>query len=102
LKELLHCLFMVTFADEKKLLEYLLAYNSQFLYQRAGYVLSHFKKSMKLTEHFFSECKIHIHKSKRYLYDGIQYESPVYSGKWQIYVLNDLMRIINEGGDAIV
>lgn len=101
LEELLRCLSMVTVVDEEKLLKYLAEYKSQFLYQKAGYILSRYK-NMKLTSEFFSSCKKKIGKSKRYLYDGIQYESPKYFSEWQLYAPADLMKLIDEGGDAIV
>jgi len=101
LEELLRCLSMVTVVSEEKLLKYLAEYKSQFLYQKVGYILSHYK-NMKLSDVFFDSCKNKISKSKRYLYDGIQYESPKYYSEWQIFALADLMKLINEGGEAIV
>lgn len=102
LEELLRCLSMVTYADESKLLQYLLAYDNQFLYQKVGYILQYFVKGMKLSWHFFDEIKMKIKESKRYLYDGIQLEKPIYSSEWQMYVPKELMKLIDEGGDAIV
>lgn len=101
LEELLRCLSMVTVVDENKLLKYLSLYDNQFLYQKAGYILSHYK-NMKLSTAFFNSCKEKIGKSVRYLYDGIQYESPQYYSDWQLNAPADLMKIIDEGGDAIV
>ncbi len=101
LEELLRCLSMVTVIDEEKLLKYLNIYKSQFLYQKAGYILSCYK-SMKLSTAFFDFCKNQIGKSKRYLYDGIQHESPKYYSEWQLFAPVDLAKLIDEGGDAIV
>jgi len=101
LEELLRCLSMITVVDEEKLLEYLVAYNNQFLFQKTGYILSHYK-NMKLSDAFFDKCKGNIGKSVRYLYDGIQYEAPRYYPKWQLHAPSDLMKLIDEGGDAIV
>lgn len=101
LEELLRCLSMVTILEEDKLLEYLEKYNNQFLYQKTGYILSFFE-NMKLSHSFFEICKSKIDKSTRYLYDGIQYESPQYYPKWQLYAPTDLIKLIDEGGDAIV
>ena len=99
LEELLHCLSMITVADENKLLQYLTAYENQFLWQKAGYILSHFAKAMKLTERFFSVCRGNIKKSKRYLYEGIRYENPVYNAQWQLYVPMNLLNLIGEEGE---
>jgi len=43
LEELLHCLELIPYINEEKLLEYLERYDKQFLYQKAGYVLNHFR-----------------------------------------------------------
>jgi hypothetical protein len=43
LEELLRCLSMVTVVDEEKLLKYLAFYKSQFVYQKAGYILFYYK-----------------------------------------------------------
>lgn len=102
LEELLRCLDMVTFADEHKLLAYLSEYEKQFLYQKTGYILSHFQRGMKLSNDFFAECMAQIYKSVRYLYNGIQYENPVLYPEWQLYAPKNLLKIIDEGGDAIV
>ncbi len=101
LEELLRCLAMITILEEDKLLKYLEKYDSQFLYQKTGYILSSFE-NMKLSRSFFETCKSKIGKSTRYLYDGIRYESPKYYPEWQLYVPADLMKLIDEGGDVIV
>ena len=101
LEELLRCLSMVTVADEEKLLSYLAEYKNQFLYQKVGYILSHFE-NIKLSQAFFSLCKQMIGKSKRYFYDGIQSESPKYYSEWQLFAPGDLLKLLDEGGDAIV
>ena len=100
LEELLRCLSMVTVVDETILLKYLAAYDNQFLYQKTGYLLSHYK-NMRLSDTFFNECAEYIGGSVRYLYDGIQYESPQYNATWQVFVPVDLMKLIDKGGDAI-
>jgi predicted transcriptional regulator of viral defense system len=101
LEELLRCLSMVTVADEVKLLSYLAEYKNQFLCQKAGYILSHYK-NIKLSQAFFSACKQMIGKSKRYLYDGVQFESSKYYSEWQLFAPYDLMKLLDEGGEAIV
>jgi predicted transcriptional regulator of viral defense system len=56
LEELLRCLGMITFLSEEKLLQYLDVYNKAILYQKTGYILEHFKDSLKLSSSFFEEC----------------------------------------------
>jgi len=100
LEELLRCLSMVTVVDEAMLLKYLALYDNQFLYQKAGYILSHYKNII-LSDAFFNKCTENIGESVRYLYDGIQYESPQYNPDWQVFAPVDLMKLIDKGGDAI-
>ena len=102
LEELLRCLTMVLFVDETELLRDLSAYDNQFLYQKTGYILSHYKDSMQLSDGFFEACKKKIKKSVRYLYPGIQFENPEYDSEWQLFVPKNLMKKIDEGGDEIV
>ena len=102
IEELLRCLEMITFLDTTKLKKYLAAYDSQILYQKVGYILSHFKASMKLDDDFFVFCKSKLNKSVRYFYNGIEKESPIYDNFWQIFVPVSLLSIIDKGGNELV
>ena len=99
LEELLRCLEMITYLDTNKLKKYLESYNSQILYQKTGYILGHFKAAMKLEESLFQFCKDKLNKSVRYLYNGIENESPIYNNYWQLFVSESLFSIIDEGGN---
>lgn len=101
LEELLRCLDMATVIDETKLATYLACYDNQFLYQKTGYILSHFKK-MKLPASFFNLCQSRIGKSIRYLSQDIVYEKPVYHASWQVYAPSDLMKVMEKGVNADV
>ena len=101
LEELLRCLAMVTYASEDKLVAYLQMYDSQFLWQKTGYILSCFP-NMKLSEKFFGICKDNSRKSVRYLYEELRFEKPVFSSEWGLYVPNDMMKLLDEGGEALV
>lgn len=101
LEELLRCLTMVTFASEEKLIKYLAIYNNQFLWQKAGYILSCFP-NMKLSQNFFAACKKNAQKSIRYLYEELKYEEPAFLLEWGLYVPNDMMRMLGEGGESLV
>jgi len=102
LEELLRCLGMITVVKESELLASLSLYKNQFLYQKTGYMLSYYKKSLKLSDQFFSECHSRIGKSIRYLYVDIKDEMPEYNSEWQLFVPDDLMKTLDEGGDEIV
>lgn len=101
LEELLRCLGMVTFASEEKLIKYLNIYDSCFLWQKVGYILSLFP-NMKLSDEFFAVCKNGIGKSIRYLYDELKYENRVFLSKWGLFVPSDIMKMLDEGGQTIV
>ncbi len=99
LEELLRSLAMIPYADEKKLLRYLESYNKQILYQKTGYILEHYKKDLGISEGFFKQCMLHFSKSVRYLYNDINKDTARYDNRWQLYVPNDLLSVISEGGN---
>ena len=101
LEELLRCLAMVTYATEDKLIKYLKIYDNQFLWQKTGYILSCYP-NMKLSEQFFETCKTNSQKSVRYLYEELKYENPVFSNEWGLYIPNDIMKLLDEGGESLV
>ena len=99
LEELLHCLELVPYLDEKKLLKYLEQHRKQILYQKTGYVLSHMKQSLRLSDQFFEICEGKVAKSVRYLYRGIEHESSIFDKRWQLFVPQNLMKLLShEGG----
>jgi len=102
LEETLRCLLMVTVINESKLLNYMKAYNNMFLYQKAGYILSHFRKTANISEKFFKECREHINKSVRYLHPDIVNDDCVLNKNWRLCVPPNLMRLIGEGTDIDV
>ena len=68
-KELAGCLERMPPVREQVMLDYLERYQNQFLYQKAGYLLSYFPQ-MGLTEAFFDCCRCYKGQSSRYLYGG--------------------------------
>jgi predicted transcriptional regulator of viral defense system len=97
LEELLRCIGMIPYLDGVKLLSYLSSYNKLFLYQKAGYILEHFKDSLKLADDFFTACQGKVPKNKRYLYDRIKHERRILNKSWALYVPDDLMALIKKG-----
>jgi hypothetical protein len=96
LEELLRCLGMITFLSEEKLLQYLAVYDKEVLYQKTGYVLQHFKDSLKLSDSFFRECSQKKGKSKRYFQKNENRDKLVYDSMWGLVVPKDLL-YISEG-----
>jgi predicted transcriptional regulator of viral defense system len=99
LEELLRCLALLPAVHEDKLLTYLAAYRKQVLYQKAGYLLEHFRGLWNLSDDFFSQCEAHIGKSKRYLYKPTPHAPMQYNRRWRLVVPEDLMQLTAEGVD---
>jgi predicted transcriptional regulator of viral defense system len=99
LEELLRCLGMITFLSEEKLMQYLDVYHKAILYQKTGYILEHFKDSLKLSSSFFEECSRKKQKSKRYFQKNGNSDKMVYDSKWGLIVPKDLLYISEGEGD---
>ena len=84
--------------SENKLLHYLSLYKNQFLYQKSGYLLWHCRNTLGLTDQFFSVCRKHIGKSKRYLTADMT--KGVYIGEWNLIIPSNLLYMKNEGGSV--
>jgi predicted transcriptional regulator of viral defense system len=97
LEEVLRCLELIPHINEDKLFEYLERYNKQFLYQKTGYILSHFKKELRLSDSFFDLCACKVSKSIRYLYYGIKHEKSIFNNQWQLYVPLNLRQSLSQG-----
>ncbi|MCR5607843.1 MAG: hypothetical protein K6G26_02110, partial [Lachnospiraceae bacterium] len=70
--------------QEERILKYLELYQNQFLYQKTGYILWHYREQTGLSDAFFEQCKSHIGKSKRYLTKD--YKEGYYDKTWKIIV----------------
>ncbi len=99
LEELLRCLELVPYVDEEKLLRYLDAYDRKVLYQKAGYILEHMKKQLRLSDSFFEICMNKSKESVRYLYHGIEHEPNIFNNRWNLVVPQDLMKLTSKGGN---
>ena len=100
-EELLNCLEGVYYLDETKLKRYLDIYNIQGLYQKAGYLLDHYREDMQLSKEFVEYCKSKIGKSRRYLVSGVK-ENSYYNSEWELMVPEGLFEITDHGGDLLV
>lgn len=98
LEELLNCIESVNNMDEKEIIKFLDAYKMQFLYQKTGFLLEHYKNQFQLSDEFINYCKSKIGKSTRYLTK----ESTKYSGEWKLVVPKDLFQINEQGGMPLV
>jgi hypothetical protein len=78
---------MITFLSEEKLLQYLDVYNKAILYQKTGYILEHFKDSLKLSSFFFEECSRKKQNSKRYFQKTGNQDKMVFDSRWGLLYL---------------
>ena len=101
LDELLNCLQVINYLDEKKLKKYLDIYNTRGLYQRVGYLLDNYRKEMQLSKDFFEYCKSKIGKSRRYLMSDFKKES-FYNREWELMVPKRLLKLTNQEGETLV
>jgi predicted transcriptional regulator of viral defense system len=93
LEELLRSLEMISFLSEEKLLRYLELSGKAVLYQKVGYVLEHFKDSLKLSDYFFEVCFLRKGKSKRYFTKASNQNHMVYNSRWGLMVPENLLHI---------
>lgn len=100
-EELINCLEGIHYLDEKKLKRYLDIYNTQGLYQKAGFLLDHYSKEMQLSKEFLEYCKSKIAKSKRYLVSELK-DNSYYNSEWKLMVPEGLFEITDQGGDILV
>lgn len=95
LEELLRCLALIPALDESALMDCLAEYESGFLYQKAGYILSAFAGSLGLSESFFVMCKSCIPKGKSYL--SSEHQDFIWNNEWKLYAPKNLMRLMDKG-----
>ena len=96
LEELLNNFTSVAYIDEVKLKGYLDAYEKASLYQKAGFLLSMYKKQWGLSAGFFRHCKAHIGKSTRYLIDVA--DNTDYVSEWRLCVPENMSILMEQGG----
>lgn len=97
-EELLKCIGLVPIVNETFLLDYLKIRASKLLYKKTGYVLSHFKKELHLSEEFFEICLSAGGKVIGY-FSHIEKSKLVFNAKWRIYAYHDLMSFIEKKGN---
>ena len=100
LEELTQCFSLITYLDEELLLNYLQEFNKQFLYQKVGFILEHYKQEVKLSDNFFSVCKQKLGKSTRYLTDLT--ESTHYFKGWKLCAPPNILSVLEQGGENYV
>jgi predicted transcriptional regulator of viral defense system len=101
LEEVLQCINLVKFLDEKKLIAYLAKYDNNFLYQKTGFILNHFSE-LHLSDGFFEHCKNAADTSVRYLCRKEEAKSFVFDKEWNLCIPSELTKTLNQGDFADV
>lgn len=94
IEELVNTLSQITALDEAQLITFLDAYGVQFLYQKSGFLLEHFRPDLHLSPSFFAYCKARMGKSSRYLTKA----SSLYVPAWQLVVPPNVFELPDQGG----
>lgn len=93
LEELLRTLAMLTHLDTAKLVRYLELYDKAVLWQKTGFILEHFKDSLKLSDEFFQTCHARKGGSRRYLTELLSKDRQSFVREWGLMAPADLMSI---------
>ena len=96
LEELLYAISELdhTLVNEKDMLHCLKLYGSKSLFQRAGFVLSHFKDDLRLSDYFFKACKEGMGKNISYLINPYYCNS--FSKEWKLCIPANAMKKIQK------
>jgi len=97
LEELLRFIGMIPYLDHEKLSNYLLIYDKVILYQKTGYILEHYKHTLKLPDDFFVNLRRKVPKVKRYFLPELRKQANKLSKDWALYVPVDLLSITRKG-----
>ena len=102
IEELINCLDLIHFINEKKLLEVLEKYNKEILYRKVGYILSFYKDEFKLSESFFNICLSKGIITNRGALINSDKNNLVFDSEWGLYVYLNLKNINYKGGSLDV
>lgn len=97
LEEVLYALnvLMLSPQMEKEMLACLNAYNNASLWSRAGYLLSLFQNSNRISDKFINICRMNGLKVKNKLTSKT--EELVYNNIWKMYVPRNVKKLISKG-----
>ncbi len=93
LEEVVDNIQAVSVLREKRMLAYLECYDSQFLYQKVGFLLKDQQKHFGLSNNFFQICKDKVGNSKRYLTKDCK--EGKYDANWKLVVPSQMYYLKN-------
>lgn len=101
-EELLKCISLVHYVEERKILKMLEVYGKEILYRKVGYILSYFQKDFLLSDAFFKICKEKGIPSNKGVLVRNDKASLVFNSEWGLYTYKDLGKLAYKGGEADV
>ena len=102
-EELIQCIKAVPMLNEQILVKYLDAYETQFLYQKTGFIMEHFREDFEISDCFLEHCRQNAGLSSRYLLNDWRGKKADYFPKWRLTTPENVWKMA-EGGfeDAVV
>lgn len=83
-EEVIAAIELFPMLDEKRMRERLISYSNQFLYQKTGFMMEHYKERFALSDEFLEYCKNEAGKSKRYFSKDMK--CTTWSKEWQLMI----------------
>lgn len=96
IEEVLNALEQIKVLDEDKLISVLSSYDQVLLFQKAGYILEHFKEQLNLSDRFFKFCQSKLTNQIKYFLQD-DYKDFGFNARWKLMVPKNLKSHINGG-----
>lgn len=94
-EEVLATIELFPLLDENAMLDCLERYDNQFLYQKTGFIMEHFKKRFAISNDFFLRCKEKAGESKRYFSKDMKCTR--WNKEWKLMIPEGVFQIKNGG-----
>ncbi len=95
LEEYFKSISSVHYINEKKIIEYLKAYDKISLYHKVGFVLDHFKSQWNLSEYTLKTIENEVSRKKAVLLDSSKKEVS-FINKWNLLIPKNFKALVNE------
>lgn len=96
-EELFQCLDSVLTLNNDRLFEYLMLYDIQFLYQKAGYIFERYKVDFGIKDELIDACRQKVSECIRYFHEDAREGNGIFVKKWNVIV----PRNIHDNGTTI-
>lgn len=92
-EEVIASIVLFPMLDENKMLECLEGFDNQFLYQKVGFIMEHFKEQFSISDDFIAICKDKAGQSKRYFTKDMK--CTIWNREWKIVIPEKLFEMKN-------